>query len=66
MRLVLDTNVVVWALIWDGPPERLLDLAVSREIVLFSSAVFRADGAVVLERGNSSGRRLRAASRRRF
>ena len=51
MRLVLDTNVVVSALIWDGPPERLLDLAVSGEIALFSSAVFLDELAGVLERG---------------
>ena len=30
VRLVLDTNVVVSALIWDGLPERLLDLARER------------------------------------
>ena len=51
VRLVLDTNVVVSALIWDGPPERLLDLAVSGEITLFSSAVPLDELAGVLERG---------------
>ena len=51
VRLVLDTNVVVSALIWDGPPERLLDLAVSGEIALFSSAVLLDELARVLERG---------------
>ena len=51
VRLVLDTNVVVSALIWDGPPERLLDLAVSGEIALFSSAVLLDELAGVLERG---------------
>ena len=51
VRLVLDTNVVVSALIWDGPPERLLDLAVSGEVALFSSAVLLDELAGVLERG---------------
>ena len=54
MRLVLDTNVVVSALIWDGPPKRLLDLAVSGEIALFSSAVLLDELAGVLERGKFS------------
>ena len=51
MRLMLDTNVVVSALIWDGPPERLLDLAVNGEVALFSSAVLLDELAGVLERG---------------
>ena len=51
MRLVLDTNVVVSALIWGGPPERLLELAVSGEVALFSSAVLLDELAGVLERG---------------
>ena len=50
VRVVLDTNVVVSALIWDGPPERLLDLAVSGEIALFSSAALLEELAGVLER----------------
>ena len=50
VRVVLDTNVVVSALIWDGRPERLLDLAVSGEIALFSSAVLLDELAGVLER----------------
>lgn len=54
VRLVLDTNVVVSALIWDGPPKRLLDLAVSGEIALFSSAVLLDELAGVLERGKFS------------
>lgn len=53
VRLVLDTNVVVSALIWGGPPEQLLDLAVSGEI-LFSSAVLLEELAGVLERGKFS------------
>ena len=54
VRVVLDTNVVVSALIWGGPPERLLDLAVSGEIALFSSAVLLDELSGVLERGKFS------------
>lgn len=50
MRLVLDTNVVVSGLIWDGPPRRLLDLAVRGDIALFSSTVLLDELAGVLER----------------
>jgi len=37
MRLVLDTNVVVAGLLWNGPPRHLLDLAINGDVVLFSS-----------------------------
>lgn len=40
MRLVLDTNVVIAGLLWNGPPRRLIELAIEGESVqLFSSAV---------------------------
>ena len=40
LRLVLDTNVVVAGLLWQGPPRRLLDLAVdSARAEFFSSQV---------------------------
>ena len=39
MRLVLDTNVVVAALLWNGPPRSLLDLAVDSEVEFVSSPV---------------------------
>ena len=50
MRLVLDTNVVVSGLIWDGPPRRLIDLAASGDVTLFSSTVLLEELAGVLER----------------
>ena len=50
MRLVLDTNVVVSGLIWNAPPRRLLDLAASGDIALFSSTVLLEELAGVLER----------------
>ena len=38
MRLVLDTNIVVAALLWTGPPRRLLDRAIGDEtIILYST-----------------------------
>lgn len=40
LRLVLDTNVVVAGLLWDGPPRRLVEWAIEGEAVeLFSSPV---------------------------
>ena len=39
LRLVLDTNVVVAALLWRGPPRRLLEAAIAGEVELYSSAV---------------------------
>lgn len=37
MRLVLDTNVVVAGLLWNGHPRRLLDLAIAGSVKLSSS-----------------------------
>ena len=37
MRWVLDTNVVVSALLWAGPPQRLLGKALDATITLYSS-----------------------------
>lgn len=39
LRLVLDTNVVVAGLLWNGPPRLLLQAAIDGEADLFSSAV---------------------------
>jgi putative PIN family toxin of toxin-antitoxin system len=39
MRLVLDTNVVVAGLLWNGPPNRLIALAVQEVIRLYSSQI---------------------------
>ena len=40
LRLVLDTNVVVAGLLWNGPPRRLIELAIEGDAVeLFSSTV---------------------------
>lgn len=37
MRLVLDSNVAIAGLLWNGPPRLLLDLAINGDVVLFSS-----------------------------
>ena len=39
LRLVLDTNIVVAGLLWNGPPRRLLQAAIDGDVALFSSAV---------------------------
>ena len=33
LRLVLDTNIVVTGLLWNGPPRRLIELAIVGEAV---------------------------------
>jgi putative PIN family toxin of toxin-antitoxin system len=37
MRIVLDTNVVVSALLWDGAPKQLLRVTYAKRIQLYSS-----------------------------
>jgi uncharacterized protein len=37
--LVLDTNIVVAGLLWNGPPRRLIEVAIEGEVELFSSPV---------------------------
>jgi len=39
LRLVLDTNIVVAGLLWNGPPRRLLEASIAGEVELYSSAV---------------------------
>ena len=40
LRLVLDTNIVVAGLLWNGPPRRLIEWAIEGEAIeLFSSPV---------------------------
>lgn len=50
MRLVLDTNIVVSALIWGGVPRRLLDLGRDGQVTLFTSSVLLDELAEVLSR----------------
>jgi putative PIN family toxin of toxin-antitoxin system len=39
MRLVLDTNIVISGLLWNGPPRRLLDAAIGGAVDIFTTAV---------------------------
>lgn len=56
MRLVLDTNVVVSALLWGGQPEKLIILAAEGEIELFSSPVLLDELAEVIARPHLAAR----------
>ena len=42
-RLVLDTNVVVAGLLWDGPPRRLIEQAIDERVELYSSTTLIAE-----------------------
>ncbi len=56
MRVVLDTNVVVSALIWGGTPFRLIQAATAGEIELYTSPVLLAELRAVLSRGHLAAR----------
>lgn len=59
MRLVLDTNVVVAAVMGDGPPSRLIELAMEGAIELVSSDTLIAELADVLQRDRVARRLAR-------
>ena len=50
MRLVLDTNVVAFGLLWNGAPAQLLDAAQADEVELFSSRTLIAELTRILRR----------------
>lgn len=50
MRLVLDTNAAVSALLWHGTPGKLIDAAQSKTVFLFTSAPLLAELRGVLGR----------------
>jgi uncharacterized protein len=50
MRLVLDTNVVASALLWNGAPRLLLQAAQDKRVELFSSTALLAELTDVLRR----------------
>ncbi len=50
MRLVLDTNVVTSALLWNGPPRQLLRAGRGGEVTFFSSAPLLAELTDILSR----------------
>jgi putative PIN family toxin of toxin-antitoxin system len=51
VRAVLDTNVVVSALLWGGTPERLIELAGEGGLELITSESLLAEFAGILGRG---------------
>jgi len=59
MRLVLDTNVVIAAVMGAGPPSRLIELATEGSIELFSSATLIAELDEVLQREHITRRLAR-------
>lgn len=56
LRLVLDTNVVVAGLLWNGPPRQLLEAVIAGEVELFSSAVLLDELAHTLGYAKFAGR----------
>ena len=56
MRLVLDTNTVVSALLWGGPPGQFIDAAAARQLTLFSSLPLLAELRAVLDRPKFAAR----------
>jgi len=50
MRAVIDTNVIVSGLLWQGPPRRILERAKLGEIELFTSSALLAELQDVLAR----------------
>ena len=50
MRLVLDTNVVVSGLLWNGAPAQLIEAARADEVELFTSRVLLAELTRILRR----------------
>ena len=50
MKLVVDTNVLVSAFLWQGTPGRLVEMAGEKECYLFTSRVLLNELADVLQR----------------
>ncbi len=56
MRAVLDTNVVVSALIWGGKPFALIQAAIDGDVLLYSSPALREELRGVLARNHLAAR----------
>jgi uncharacterized protein len=56
VRIVLDTNVVVSALIWSGAPYSLLQAVIERDVTLYTSPVLIAELTEVLLRSHLTPR----------
>jgi len=50
MRVVLDVNVWISALLWRGVPRQVVDLAVNQQITIFASEVLFAELEITLKR----------------
>ena len=50
MRLVVDTNVLVSAFLWQGRPGRLIELAAEKEIEIFISRALLVELAATLSK----------------
>ncbi len=50
MKVVVDTNVYISALVFGGVPERVLDVIQSQDILLYSSPSIREEVAGILLR----------------
>ncbi|HMO47413.1 MAG TPA: putative toxin-antitoxin system toxin component, PIN family [Rubrivivax sp.] len=62
MRLVLDTNVVVSALLWGGLPHRLIEAAAAGDVDLVASPTLLAELHEVLARRHLASRLVQQAS----
>lgn len=56
MRIVLDTNVIVSALIWGGKPLKLLELAADGSVTLYTSSALIDELEDVLKREHLASR----------
>ena len=56
VRILLDTNVVVSALIWGGTPYKLIEAAVNGDLILCTSPALLAELRVVLTREHLASR----------
>ncbi len=62
MRVVADTNTVLSAFLWGGPPKAVLDAARAEHITLFSSAALLVELEDVLNRDKFAARTTRIES----
>jgi uncharacterized protein len=60
MRVVLDTNIVVSALLWHGPPRQVLDAARAAAVTPFTPAMLLAELQDVLGRPEFADRLVQA------
>ena len=63
MRLVLDTNTALSALLWGGPPERLIDADLDGQVELAGSTPLLAELQGVLSRAKFSSQLARRGLR---